>query len=54
MKRLVVEKQVLVVHGSGFGAMGGRGHLRIVFLPDEPTLSRAYASIADFLQEHYS
>ncbi len=53
VKRLVVEKQVLVVHGSGFGEMGGRGHFRIVFLPDEPTLSRAYASIADFLKKHY-
>ncbi len=52
-KQLLLEKQVLVVHGSGFGEAAGTRHFRIVFLPDEPTLARAYESIGDFLQEHY-
>jgi alanine-synthesizing transaminase len=51
---LVREKFVLVVHGSGFGQRPGTKHFRIVFLPDEPTLSRAYAAIGEFLRERYS
>jgi len=42
---------LLVVHGSGFGQAPGTRHIRIVFLPDEATLGRAYSSIADFLRE---
>lgn len=53
VKQLLVEKRVLVVHGSGFGQAPGTSHFRIVFLPDEQTLSRAYEGIAAFLQEHY-
>ena len=53
VKKLLVEKQVLVVHGSGFGQKPGTQHFRIVFLPDEATLARAFRGIADFLQEHY-
>ena len=53
VKKLLVEKQVLVVHGSGFGQKPGTQHFRIVFLPDEATLGRAFRGIADFLQEHY-
>ncbi len=53
VKRLLVEKQVLVVHGSGFGETSGTRHFRVVFLPDEATLSRAYQSIAAFLLERY-
>ncbi len=48
-KELILEKQVSIVHGSGFGAAKGPAHFRIVFLPDEATLSRAYQKIADFL-----
>ena len=43
----------MVVHGSGFGQKPGTQHFRIVFLPDEKTLSRAYAGIADFIRERY-
>lgn len=50
---LVRQKYVLVVHGSGFGQRPGSKHFRIVFLPDEQTLTKAYASIADFLRERY-
>lgn len=51
---LVRQKFVLVVHGSGFGQRPGTKHFRIVFLPDEQTLSRAYAAIGEFLRERYS
>ena len=50
---LVRQKHVLVVHGSGFGQRPGTKHFRIVFLPDEATLTKAYAAIADFLRERY-
>jgi len=53
-KQLLVEKQVLVVHGSGFGQAPGTKHFRIVFLPDDRTLERAYEKIAEFMAEHYS
>jgi alanine-synthesizing transaminase len=53
VKELLVQKYVLVVHGSGFGQKPGTKHFRIVFLPDEQTLSRAYASIGEFMRERY-
>jgi len=49
--QLLREKHVLVVHGSGFGQASGTKHFRIVFLPDETTLSQAYEGIAAFLRE---
>jgi alanine-synthesizing transaminase len=52
VKQLLVEKQVLVVHGSGFGQAPGTHHFRIVFLPDEATLARAYRAIEAFLKEY--
>ena len=54
VKELIRQKHVIVVHGSGFGQKPGTQHFRIVFLPDEQTLTRAYAGIADFIREHYS
>jgi alanine-synthesizing transaminase len=53
VKELIRQKHVMVVHGSGFGQKPGTHHFRIVFLPDEGTLARAYASIAEFIQERY-
>ncbi len=53
VRQLLLEKHVLVVHGSGFDEAPGSRHFRIVFLPDEATLSRAYADIGAFIQEHY-
>jgi len=50
VRRLLITKQVLVVHGSGFGQAPGTRHFRIVFLPDEATLTRAYDGIAEFLK----
>ena len=53
VKELLVQKHVLVVHGSGFGQKAGTKHFRIVFLPDEQTLTTAYAGIADFMKKRY-
>ncbi|HGY90586.1 MAG TPA: aminotransferase class I/II-fold pyridoxal phosphate-dependent enzyme [Planctomycetes bacterium] len=49
---LVRSTGVVVVHGSGFGQRPGTAHFRIVFLPPEDVLSKAYALIARFLAEH--
>jgi alanine-synthesizing transaminase len=40
----------MVVHGPDFGHKPGTKHFRIVFLPDEKTLAKAYAAIGEFLQ----
>lgn len=53
VKELIREKHVMVVHGSGFGQKPGTHHFRIVFLPDEQTLTKAYAGIAEFMRERY-
>jgi alanine-synthesizing transaminase len=53
VKELLLQKHVLVVHGSGFGQKAGTKHFRIVFLPDEQTLTTAYAGIADFMKVRY-
>ena len=50
---LIRQKHVMVVHGSGFGQKPGTRHFRIVFLPDEQTLTKAYAGIAEFIRERY-
>jgi alanine-synthesizing transaminase len=53
VKELIRQKHVMVVHGSGFGQKPGTQHFRIVFLPEEKTLLKAYAGIADFIAERY-
>ena len=53
VKELLLQKYVLVVHGSGFGQKPGTKHFRIVFLPDEHILSRAYAAIGEFIGTRY-
>ena len=53
VRELILQKHVMVVHGSGFGQKPGTKHFRIVFLPDEQTLAKAYAAIAEFMQERY-
>jgi alanine-synthesizing transaminase len=53
VKELIRQKHVMVVHGSGFGQKPSTQHFRIVFLPDEQTLTKAYASIAEFIAERY-
>ena len=53
VKELLLEKHILVVHGSGFGQKPGTKHFRIVFLPPEDTLKKAYSEIRNFMQERY-
>lgn len=53
VRELILQKHVLVVHGSGFGQKPGTQHFRIVFLPNEQTLAPAYAGIADLIRERY-
>jgi alanine-synthesizing transaminase len=53
VKELIRQKHVMVVHGSGFGQKPSTQHFRIVFLPDEQTLAKAYAGIAEFIGERY-
>jgi alanine-synthesizing transaminase len=53
VKEVIRQKHVMVVHGSGFGQKPGTQHFRIVFLPDEATLTKAYAGIAEFISERY-
>jgi len=54
VKELILEKHVLVVHGSGFGQRPGTKHFRLVFLPNEATLAKAYSAIGEFMKERYS
>lgn len=53
---LIRETGVVVVPGSGFGQRPGTNHFRVVFLPPEETLSKAYKNIAafteKFMEEH--
>jgi len=53
VKALLLEKQVLLVHGGGFGQQHGTRHIRIVFLPREATLQRAYQAIGELMAERY-
>src|SRR6266496_1958103 len=53
VKELLLEKHILVVHGSGFGQKPGTRHFRIVFLPQEEVLTKAYTEIRDFVQQRY-
>ena len=54
VKELILQKHVMVVHGSGFGQKPGTQHFRIVFLPEEKTLTQAYTAIGEFMRERYS
>jgi len=49
---LLKETGVLVVQGSGFDTIYGKGHFRSVFLPDESMLSEAFDAIENFIKSH--
>jgi len=49
---LLHEEHVLVVHGSGFSPELGRGHFRIVYLPEVGVLNEAFDRIERFLIRH--
>jgi alanine-synthesizing transaminase len=53
VKELLLQKHILVVHGSGFGQKPGTRHFRIVFLPPEQMLAKAYSEIGAFVKERY-
>ena len=42
---------VLIVNGSGFDTVYGKGHARIVFLPPIKTLEEAYNLLEDFMKK---
>lgn len=49
-KDLLMEKHVLIVHGTGFGMPSeGGNYFRLVFLADEDTLQQAYGAISEAL-----
>jgi alanine-synthesizing transaminase len=54
VRELLLDKHILVVHGSGFGQRPGSKHFRIVFLPQEELLKKAYSEIRDFVAKRYS
>ncbi len=43
-------EKVLCVHGSGFGAQYGSGHMRVVLLPDTPILGTAFDRLERFIR----
>ncbi len=56
VSELIRETGVVVVPGSGFGQRPGTNHFRVVFLPPEDVLIKAYNNIArfteKFIEEH--
>jgi alanine-synthesizing transaminase len=50
VKQLLLEKHILTVQGSGFGQKPSSKHFRIVFLPQEEMLRKAYSEIRDFMK----
>ncbi len=50
--KLLQEKQVLFVHGSGFGTDPLQGFFRVVFLPDVSTLKKVYSDLGDFVKQY--
>ncbi len=49
---LLHEEHVLLVHGSGFSPEYGKGHVRLVYLPDEDILNESFDRIDRFLKHH--
>lgn len=49
---LIKETGVVVVPGTGFGQVPGTNHFRLVFLPNERILEKAYNAIGNFFQKY--
>ncbi|MCB0744348.1 MAG: aminotransferase class I/II-fold pyridoxal phosphate-dependent enzyme [Ignavibacteriales bacterium] len=49
---LIKETGVVVVPGTGFGQKPRTNHFRLVFLPQEEILEKAYKNIGDFFQKY--
>ncbi len=52
VSELIKETGVVVVPGSGFGQVPSTKHFRVVFLPNEKVLEKAYKQIADFYHKY--
>ncbi|MFA5140481.1 MAG: aminotransferase class I/II-fold pyridoxal phosphate-dependent enzyme [Elusimicrobiota bacterium] len=52
VKGLIERTGVVAVHGSGFGQKPGTKHIRVVFLPPEDVLRKAYTCLLDRLRKH--
>lgn len=50
---LISETGVVVVPGSGFGQKPNTQHFRVVFLPPENILEKAYKKIKDFTEKYF-
>jgi len=50
---LIREHGVVCVHGSGFGQKPGTEHIRVVFLPPEEILARAYRAIGEYAARYH-
>jgi alanine-synthesizing transaminase len=49
---LIKETGVVVVPGTGFGQVPGTQHFRVVFLPQDEVLEKAYKNIAAFFEKY--
>lgn len=52
VSHLIKETGVVVVPGSGFGQVPGTNHFRVVFLPNEEILTKAYKNLADIYKNY--
>ena len=51
-RELLIDTGVVVVPGSGFGQKPGSSHFRIVILPQEEVLEKAFTRIAEFYEKY--
>ena len=49
---LIKATGVVVVPGTGFGQVPGTNHFRVVFLPNEEILTKAYEAVGSFYEEY--
>jgi len=52
VSELIKATGVVVVPGSGFGQKPGTKHFRVVFLPQDDVLEKAYRNIGDFFEQY--
>jgi alanine-synthesizing transaminase len=50
---LIKETGAVIVPGSGFGQVPGTKHFRVVFLPNEQILEKAYKAIGEFFVKYH-
>jgi aspartate/methionine/tyrosine aminotransferase len=48
---LLKQTGVVIVNGSGFDPIYGKGHARAVFLPPIPVLEEAFNAMEDFMKK---